>query len=193
MDRLTVIVALAVGLMAMPAPAADLERWRPFIVEASQRFDIPESWIFAVIEAESDGNPRDVSPKGAKGLMQLMPATWAEMRRQHDLGADVFDPRDNILAGAAYLRAMRDRFGYPGLFAAYNAGPARYQAHLDGRSSLPEETRKYVARLAKTPPDSAKPPAVLSGTRLFFPLNNSGNPAASAGLFVPLNTISTGK
>lgn len=190
MDRLTVIAAVVAGLLTTPAPAADLDRWRPFIVEASQRFDIPESWIFAVIEAESDGNPRDVSPKGAKGLMQLMPATWAEMRRQHDLGADVFDPRDNILAGAAYLRAMRDRFGYPGLFAAYNAGPARYQAQIDGRSSLPEETRKYVARLAQTPPDPAKPPTFLSGTRLFFSLNSSGNPPASAGLFVPLRTVS---
>lgn len=190
---MTVIAAVAVSLMATPAPAADLGRWHPFIVEASQRFDIPESWITAVIEAESDGNPRDVSPKGAKGLMQLMPATWTEMRAKYGLGADVFDPRDNILAGTAYLRAMRDRFGYPGLFAAYNAGPARYQAHLDGRSSLPEETRKYVARLANTPPDPAKPPTFLSGTRLFFPLNRSGNPAASAGLFVPLNTVSSGK
>lgn len=187
---MTVIAAFAVSLMATPAPAADLERWHPFIVEASQRFDIPESWISAVIVAESDGNPRDVSPKGAKGLMQLMPATWAEMRAQYGLGTDVFDPHDNILVGAAYLRAMRDRFGYPGLFAAYNAGPARYQAHLDGRSSLPEETLKYVARLAKTPPDSAKPPTVLSGTRLFFSLNSSGNPAASVGLFVPLRTVS---
>jgi len=187
---MTVIAAVVAGLLTTPAPAADLERWRPFIVEASQRFDVPESWISAVITAESDGNPRDVSPKGAKGLMQLMPATWAEMRAQYGLGTDVFDPRDNILAGAAYLRMMRDRFGYPGLFAAYNAGPARYQAHLDSRSSLPEETRKYVARLAQTPPDPAKPPTVLSGTRLFFPLNRSGNPAASAGLFVPLRTVS---
>lgn len=187
---MTVIAAVVAGLLTTQAPAAGLDRWRPFIAEASQRFDIPESWITAVIAAESDGNPRDISPKGAKGLMQLMPATWTEMSRQYGLGADVFDPRDNILAGTAYLRAMRDRFGYPGLFAAYNAGPARYQAHLDGRSSLPEETRKYVARLAKTPPDSAKPPTFLSGTRLFFPLNRGGNPTASAGLFVPLRTVS---
>ncbi|MCC5967787.1 MAG: transglycosylase SLT domain-containing protein, partial [Natronohydrobacter sp.] len=72
---------------------------------------------------ESAGNPRAVSHAGAMGLMQVMPGTWAELRAAHQLVDDPFDPRDNILAGAAYLRQMYDRFGSPGFLAAYNAGP----------------------------------------------------------------------
>ncbi len=95
---------------------------------------------------ESGGNVRVVSPKGAMGLMQIMPETWAELRVRHRLGSDVFDPRDNILAGAAYLRELFDRYGSPGFLAAYNAGPGRYEEHLAGHP-LPVETRAYVAKL----------------------------------------------
>jgi hypothetical protein len=91
-----------------------------------------------------------VSRAGAMGLMQLMPGTWRDMRLALGLGADPFDPHDNILAGAAYLRLMYDRFGYPGLFAAYNAGPARYAASLSSARPLPSETRAYVAKVART-------------------------------------------
>ncbi|WP_163333825.1 lytic transglycosylase domain-containing protein, partial [Klebsiella aerogenes] len=58
-----------------------------------------------------------------------------------------YDPHDNILAGTAYLRELLDRYGSPGVFAAYNAGPSRYEEHLAG-GSLPDETRAYVAKLA---------------------------------------------
>ncbi len=99
------------------------------------------------MRVESAGNVRAVSSAGAMGLMQIMPATWAELRIRHRLGADPFDPRDNILAGAAYLREMHDRYGSPGFLAAYNAGPGRYEEYLAGRP-LPAETRAYVAMLA---------------------------------------------
>lgn len=95
---------------------------------------------------ESENDVRAISPKGAMGLMQIMPETWAELRIRHRLGSDPYDPRDNILAGAAYLREMRDRYGSPGFLAAYNAGPGRYEEHLAGRP-LPAETRAYVAKL----------------------------------------------
>ena len=85
------------------------------------------------------------SHAGAMGLMQLMPATWAEMRCRLGLGADPHDPHDNILAGTFYLRLMYDRFGYPGLFGAYNAGPARYAAYAAGNGTLPTETHLYLA------------------------------------------------
>lgn len=98
---------------------------------------------------ESAGNRRAVSPKGAMGLMQIMPETWAGLRSRHRLGNDAFDPRDNILAGTAYLREMLDRYGSPGFLAAYNAGPGRYEEHLAGRP-LPAETRDYVAKLRPT-------------------------------------------
>ncbi|MFN3613228.1 MAG: lytic transglycosylase domain-containing protein [Rubrimonas sp.] len=119
-----------------------------FIAEASARFAIPERWIRAVMQAESAGDPRAVSRAGAMGLMQIMPGTWAELRAAHGLGSDPSDPRNNILAGAAYLREMYDRFGSPGFLAAYNAGPARYAEHLATGRPLPRETRAYMATLA---------------------------------------------
>ncbi|GBQ42639.1 lytic transglycosylase domain-containing protein [Komagataeibacter europaeus] len=117
------------------------------IAEAAQRFDIPATWIRAVMGAESAGDPGAVSSAGAMGLMQIMPGTWADLRVRHHLGRDPYDPRDNILAGAAYLRELHDRYGSPGFLAAYNAGPDRYEASLAGRP-LPSETRAYVAAVA---------------------------------------------
>ncbi len=115
--------------------------------EASQRFGIPEHWIYAVIRIESAGRTRAVSSAGAMGLMQLMPGTWARQRVRHSLGSDPFDPRDNILAGTSYLCEMYDRYGAAGFLAAYNAGPGRYEDWFAGRRSLPLETRRYVARI----------------------------------------------
>jgi hypothetical protein len=144
------------------------------------------------------------------GLMQLMPETWAESRDQYDLGADPFDPRTNILAGTAYLKAMQDRFGYPALFAAYNAGPGRYEAHLGDGKPLPAETRAYVACIEQmlassselasdgtdSPPTGTRNPnQIASGQRLFFSLSTTKNEAArdenfvpNSELFVPLST-----
>lgn len=127
-------------------------QWQVFITEAAQRFGIPEAWIRAVMRAESDGQAtidgRPItSPAGAIGLMQVLPQTYAEMRRRHGLGPDPADPHDNILAGTAYLREMLDRFGYPNLFAAYNAGPERFDAYRRGEQPLPAETQTYIAQI----------------------------------------------
>ena len=97
------------------------------VAEASQRFGIPEHWIYAVMRTESAGRIGAVSSKGAQGLMQLMPATWARQRARFGLGTDPFEPRDNIMAGASYLREMYDSYGASGFLAAYNAGPGRYE------------------------------------------------------------------
>jgi len=119
------------------------------IAEASQRFGIPTTWIMAVMRAESAGDLRAVSSAGAMGLMQVMPETWAGLRIRHGLGRDPYDPRDNILAGTAYLREMWDRYGdVAAMLAAYNAGPARYEEYLLADRPLPAETRAYVAALA---------------------------------------------
>lgn len=120
---------------------------RPHVEAAAVRFDLPSELIEAVIAVESGGRVRAVSSAGAMGLMQLMPGTWAALRSQLGLGADPFDPADNIVAGAAYLRELLDRYGAPGFLAAYNAGPTRYEASLGGKP-LPLETRLYVARLS---------------------------------------------
>jgi hypothetical protein len=118
-----------------------------YIAEAAWRFGVPAAWIRAVIDAESAGDARAVSRKGAMGLMQIMPNTWSALRMRYGLGRDPFDPRDNILAGVAYLREMHDRYGSPGFLAAYNAGPQRYDEYLAGIRALPAETRAYVAML----------------------------------------------
>lgn len=146
-------LALAAFALTLPAAAQSVARWQPLIAEASVRFGIPVAWIERVMRAESGGRTMlggrpIVSHAGAMGLMQLMPGTWAEMRAALGLGDDPHDPRDNILAGTAYLRLMYDRFGYPGMFAAYNAGPARYADHLTRGRALPQETRAYLASVA---------------------------------------------
>ncbi|MGH6847463.1 MAG: lytic transglycosylase domain-containing protein [Methylocella sp.] len=100
------------------------------------------------MQLESNGDTTTVSPKGAMGLMQIMPETYAELRLRHQLGADPYAPRNNILAGAAYLREMRDRYGPAGFLAAYNAGPGRYEDYLTRGRPLPKETHNYVGMLA---------------------------------------------
>ncbi|WP_027571467.1 lytic transglycosylase domain-containing protein [Bradyrhizobium sp. WSM1743] len=135
------------GSAAQPAISQTAHAFAGFIDEASQRFAIAPNWIRSVQSIESAGDVHARSPKGAMGLMQIMPATWAKLRERYNLGNDPYDPHDNILAGTAYLRELLDRYGVPGAFAAYNAGPSRYEDHLAG-GSLPDETRAYVAKLA---------------------------------------------
>jgi soluble lytic murein transglycosylase-like protein len=141
-------VGLVVTLLLLViGPARAQDGVRSHVEAAAARFDLSSDLIEAVIAAESGGRVRAVSPAGAMGLMQLMPGTWSDLGARLGLGADPFDPADNILAGAAYLRELLDRYGAPGFLAAYNAGPARYEASLAGRP-LPLETRLYVARVS---------------------------------------------
>lgn len=138
----------------------------PHVFEASQRFGIPNAWIYAIIRVESAGRVRAISSAGAMGLMQLMPRTWARQRARLALGSDPFDPRDNILAGTSYLREMHDRYGAPGFLAAYNAGPGRYEDWRDRGRALPAETRAYVAKLALMLQPGGAPAALADVPRL---------------------------
>jgi soluble lytic murein transglycosylase-like protein len=153
MAALRVALAALALFAATPAGAQSVSHWRPHIEEASARFGVPVAWIERVMRAESGGltvlNGRPItSHAGAMGLMQIMPGTWADLRARLGLGTDPHHPRDNIMAGAFYLRLMYDRFGYPGMFAAYNAGPGRFAEHLRTGRSLPSETRAYLATVA---------------------------------------------
>lgn len=183
--------ALTLSLaLACPAQAQTVADWRPFVVEASERFDMPVAWIERVMHAESGGRTKlngrpIVSRAGAMGLMQLMPGTWAEIRSALSLGSDPFDPRDNILAGAFYLRRMYNRFGYPGMFAAYNAGPARYAAYLAGRQALPAETRAYLANVTGDLLPRASTKADHRSPVLFVALGSGASSAATATHSVP--------
>lgn len=180
--------AVLAAALASPAPAraADpLAPWSGHIAEAAARFGVPATWIRRVMAAESGGrthwNGRPiVSSAGAMGLMQLMPGTWRQLRGELGLGHDPHQPRDNILAGGAYLRRMYDRFGYPGLFAAYNAGPARYARHLATGRPLPAETRSYVLKVSGRAPLGR--PAVLPG-RAALPAALKPVPALVPSLF----------
>lgn len=128
-----------------PAPNASITA---AIAEASQRYGVPEHWLRAIMRVESRGAVRAKSRKGAMGLMQIMPETWTYLRARHGFGSNPYDPRENVLAGAAYVREMHDRYGAPGFLAAYNAGPGRYEEFLSNGRSLPAETKNYVEMLA---------------------------------------------
>jgi D-alanyl-D-alanine carboxypeptidase len=134
-----------------PGPPED--PWGPYITEAANRFSVPGRWIRAVMHQESGGheylNGQPItSDAGATGLMQIMPATYAELRDQYNLGSDPYNPHDNIIAGTGYIRQMYDRFGSPAFLAAYNAGPQRVQDYMAGRGGLPNETVNYLASIA---------------------------------------------
>jgi soluble lytic murein transglycosylase-like protein len=120
----------------------DIAAYEPIITSAGQRFTIDPDLIRAVIKAESNFNHRAVSPKGALGLMQLMPETAQEMAV-----ANPFNPEENIHGGVRYLSKLLqllDR-NLPLALAAYNAGPER----VVSRNEIPpiEETRNYVKRV----------------------------------------------
>jgi len=181
--RALLLFALAgLALLAQRAPAqsAAMTAQRQssvadFVAEAARRFAIPESWIYGVIRVESAGDPRALSPKGAVGLMQIMPGTWLQLRARYALGDDIYDPHDNVIAGAAYLRELYDRYGSPGLFAAYNAGPARYERYLARGGELPGETVAYMRKLASVaagkprlaPPSATVDPTAWTRSALF--------------------------
>jgi len=143
--------ARAKGNYAPPGPPSD--PWGPYIAKASTRFDVPERWIREVMRVESGGQMYQggrltTSSAGAMGLMQVMPGTYEELRQRHALDDDPFEPHDNILAGTAYIREMYDLYGSPGFLAAYNAGPRRFEDYAIRNRGLPNETRRYVAKIA---------------------------------------------
>jgi soluble lytic murein transglycosylase-like protein len=143
------IVAFEVEEIAPPLPGASAEEkpsrsLEEIIAAASDRHLIDADLIRIIIAAESRGNPRAVSPKGARGLMQLMPETAAE------LGVvDAFDPETNVEAGTRYLRMLLERYqnDLVRALAAYNAGPERVRQH----NGVPpyHETMGYVSRIVR--------------------------------------------
>ncbi len=148
---LAVSAASAAVANASPAtsrPPGTDTRLAKSVTAAAHRFGLSPALLLAVMRVESAGDPRAVSRAGAMGLMQIMPDTWAELRHRYGLGADPFDVRDNVMAGAASLRELYDRFGAPGFLIAYNAGPRRYAERLVLGRPLPKETRAYLAALA---------------------------------------------
>ena len=127
-----------------PAPSSESSstRYDHLIAEASRRYGVNELLLKAIIKVESDFNPRAVSEKGAKGLMQLMPENIQAFQV-----SDPFDPRENIMGGTRYIRRMINRYdGKLSLaLAAYNAGPDK----VDQYRRVPpyQETQEFVKRV----------------------------------------------
>lgn len=123
-------------------PASAPVHLRTLIVETARRYDIEPEWVLAIVRQESNFNPFAVSVKGAKGLMQLMPATAERFGVN-----DIFDPAENVHGGIQYLRFLLDR--YEGnrelVLAAYNAG----EGAVDRYDGIPPyaETQDYVERV----------------------------------------------
>jgi soluble lytic murein transglycosylase-like protein len=107
-----------------PAGKVTTRELDPVVQAASRHFNLPPSLIKAVIRVESNFVPAATSPKGAQGLMQLMPGTADQLQV-----SNAYDVRENIWAGTRYLCMMLEKFGYrlPLALAAYNAGPQRVQ------------------------------------------------------------------
>jgi hypothetical protein len=125
-------------------PQAETAKYETEIKDAADRYQVPIKLVSAVIRAESGFNPRAVSPKGAQGLMQLMPQTASVLGVRNS-----FDPRQNIDGGVRHLRAMIDRFPHSLALAiaAYNAGE-RAVAQYGAIPPYPE-TKDYVAKVLR--------------------------------------------
>ncbi len=117
--------------------------YEALIAEEARRHGVRTDLVRAVVQVESGFNPYARSPKGALGLMQLMPATVEQLGVKNP-----FDPAENVRAGVAYLRQLLDRYGEDEqlALAAYNAGPGAVDRH--GQTIPPyAETRQYVSRI----------------------------------------------
>jgi soluble lytic murein transglycosylase len=135
---------LILGSKAAPASAApEGPPYERFVEEAATLYGVSADLVRAVIQIESNYNPRAVSRRGARGLMQLTPVTLREL----DMKIDPFDPRENILAGTKYLGLLlaRHQGNVPLALASYNAGPTAVRRH---RGIPPfKETRGYVQKV----------------------------------------------
>ncbi len=198
MDLLSVLGGCGLLVSAHCASSAPhakpITQWHPIVLQTASLFELPEAWVSAVMSQESGGrtmlNGRPITSKaGAMGLMQLMPKTYAGLRRQYGLGSDAYAPRDNIVAGTAYLRQMYTRYGYPGMFAAYNAGPGRFDAYLAGKKPLPDETLAYLSAIAPGSETAFGAAPIRPNKAVKSPVPESifVSQAAQSALFVPLS------
>ncbi len=182
------------------APGSRTDPWGPYVHEASQKFDVPERWIREVMRVESGGRTEMngipiTSGAGAMGLMQVMPATFDELRARYpEIGDDPYDPHNSILAGTSYIRELYDLYGNPGFLAAYNGGPGRLDDYLTRNRALPEETRRYVAKIGPYITDSfpsrrstaetyalnALPTSIPAGPRYTSPVDAPTTPPRAA-------------
>lgn len=182
-------------------PGPPLDPWGPYINQSSQRFNVPDQWIRAIILQETRGyqyyNKRPVtSPHGAKGLMQIKSTTYKDLAKRYNLGNDVYDPHDNIMAGTGYIRTLYNKYGAPGFVAAYHGGPGTLDAYLKRGTALPKATKNYMIsvtpNLGNSVPMSG-PFAIFGGpyakknTRTPLPLEAYYSPKT----YIPVQMVTT--
>lgn len=144
------LLAATCPVTAQPAASPAANACAIHVPEAANRSGLPADVVLRVMMAESGGNSRILSPKGAMGCMQIMPTTWTYLTARYRLGPDPFNARMNMIGGAMYLAELTSRYGSTGAIAAYNAGPGRYERYVSGAAPLPAETIAYAARIGAT-------------------------------------------
>lgn len=133
-----------------PEQARRIQAMQPHVHTAATRYDLDPSLINAVIWVESRFVPDAKSPAGARGLMQLMPATAAGLAKQlGERRPRSYDPAFNVGAGSYYLRRLLDRFDgdLELALASYNAGAGNVRKWMDSGDGLPDHSRDYVAKV----------------------------------------------
>lgn len=180
---IVMLVGSQSGQATPPAklPTASCRAYAP---EAAARSGLAVDVILRVMRAESGGSESIVSVKGAIGCMQIMPATWAYLSPRYGLGSDPYHARMNMIGGALYLAELARRFGWPGAYAAYNAGPARYIRYAANGVPLPTETVAYASRLGSVaaPAIARTPRARWQEARLFLDRDGDGRQAEDIGM-----------
>lgn len=168
--------------------ASPIDQWNPEIYEASKKFHIRPSWIKAVMMQESGGHQYMHghlirSAHGAVGLMQLKPSTYRILAQHYHLGSDPYRPRNNIMAGTAYMKELYNRFGSPEFLAAYTCGPGCVIAEHKRHIPLPAYARTYMDNVAKHLNDSSleqTADSYISDAEMSQEGYNTAPPAASA-------------
>ena len=156
------VVAIEPEDVFTPVPAKPIVKppFRELVEAAAARYSVDADLITSVIAVESNFDPKALSPKNARGLMQLLPETAERLGVQN-----IYDPKENIEAGTRYLRELLQRYNndLALALAAYNAGPERVQQY--GRVPPFAETLSYVRRVKRTYEKSKSKPSAKAPAR----------------------------
>lgn len=163
---------------AAPGPAAGANQtpYREFVLAAASRYGVDAELITSVMEVESNFNPKAISAKNARGLMQLLPETAARLGVK-----DIFDPKENIEAGTHYLHDLLQLYNndLTLALAAYNAGPDKVQKY--GNVPPYRETQSYVKQVKRTYDKNKSAAPAKSGTQAAAPSASPTQPSAPNG------------
>jgi soluble lytic murein transglycosylase-like protein len=156
-------VELALRELPVPVPPGHAGPVARTIAAEARRAGFSAAFVLAVIEVESSGDVYAISPKGALGLMQLLPETGRSVARDLEIewkgSTTLFDPVTNVRLGVAYLERLRDRYGNLSLaLAAYNWGPTRVSDWLRRNERVPVAYSRRVLRACRGSTEAVERP-----------------------------------